>query len=141
MRLMACFGVVVLLVILDSLSKALATAEESKRNQWLKVDDEDNSFDRENRWHPRRAPQLAKMRPPRNGEFGDNANVDDKFLEEMSRRAWGARFMPGTKNIQGGKRSWDVEDTFDFKRTDDKQALLDAVLEMYDSRTLNNKED
>ncbi|XP_072034504.1 uncharacterized protein [Amphiura filiformis] len=107
MRLMACFGVVVLLVILDSLSKALATAEESKRNQWLK----------------------------------DNANVDDKFLEEMSRRAWGARFMPGTKNIQGGKRSWDVEDTFDFKRTDDKQALLDAVLEMYDSRTLNNKED
>ena len=29
MRLMACFGVVVLLVILDSLSKALATAEVS----------------------------------------------------------------------------------------------------------------
>ncbi|XP_072034503.1 uncharacterized protein [Amphiura filiformis] len=130
MRLMACFGVVVLLVILDSLSKALATAEESKRNQWLKDNIGGPPLDREIRWNgspdspksfgriPRTVKSFGRIprgnlksfgRVPRTFDDSDNANVDDKFLEEMSRRAWGARFMPGTKNIQGGKRSWDVE--------------------------------
>ncbi|XP_072034509.1 uncharacterized protein [Amphiura filiformis] len=121
MRLMACFGIVVFLIILDSLSKALATAEESKRNSWLKGAAKhygQQGFERELRWNSPRP--IARI--PRTF---DDANLDDKYLQEINRRAWEP----------------EINAAF-FKRSDDKQQrFINAVMDILDARSTYNTKD